>query len=930
MPSIIKLHFNPFFDLDIYFDFSLDQNKSSFNEDYVGMNGLLDRLELYLGCKARFSNDNKRVRLYREGISKVSDNNAFYHKSFVADPSGTASELLAWRDELILGGLNFGETDLPGRVADLARVEKEFTSNSYHAFAGTADRWRKVLEKISNGQNLPALEIEISFPGELRTGFEKSVIHALKKHSSVKITECEYDYEKHITGTDLGMLKEKVKQIINDSTGNSQLAKIKFKGDNSIRIFKGADPVELGYFLKEYLNSSGKENKTALTSGDNLNILSLLLESDGQPSPRIDSNPPEDAFLQIVKLIPACIWKPLDIHAFLELLLFPELPFDNFLAKRMARVISKKPGRMSEDWENEKAEWQKYMLEKKKIEDKKVKELIAEFASWTESKLFNESGEANQQALRHRITELYAKLGHWANRKHAVIKEKDNRVAVRYKLLYDICQEIIESVNNLISGDNIGKLRFQQMVKEALFSHAYTIKPADIGCIRYAANGFNLADSPGTLIYWNAIKNKAGSRMKWLPEETEWFGKHGISYSDPLLEHKRSFRADMECILRTRDEMTIVIPESSKGEEVETGAIYAVLSGLCENLYTVEFHVPEDAGKIKIGLQEKKMLKLPEMKEYWEIKHPALIRPRENESYSSLENLLYYPYAWVLNYHARIAPAITVSMTSDPALMGTLAHRFIELLAKDDAQLQMSETTIKDKLNAIFNDLLEKEGAILLLPERIKDKNYFLYQLEKAIPFFIQQCKENNWKEIRVEQTLEGKLGDIPVKSRADILLKKDNDKAVVDIKQFQSKKLQNLLETDGDIQLVLYSGLWAGYPNMARSAYFFVNKCKIMAKNDLAFRQAEIAGDHANDAEARNRETWIKMINTAKFRLEEIASGRIEAAEEMEIGGLSITGLRDARNLLDLPVQEKKSRKAPDLKKPKDYNDYSNLLKVN
>lgn len=102
------------------------------------------------------------------------------------------------------------------------------------------------------------------------------------------------------------------------------------------------------------------------------------------------------------------------------------------------------------------------------------------------------------------------------------------------------------------------------------------------------------------------------------------------------------------------------------------------------------------------------------------------------------------------------------------------------------------------------------------------------------------------------------------------------------------------------------------------------------MAKNDLAFRQAEIAGNHANNAEAVNRETWIKMINTAKYRLEEIASGKIEVAEEMEIAGLRITALRDVQYLLNLPVMDKKNRNAPEMKKPKDYNDYNNLLKVN
>lgn len=923
MQPILKLYFSPFYDLDYYIEYTKDINQSAFNEAYVGLNGLLDRLELFLGLKAKFSNENRRARLYREAMAKVGDKKAFYYQSFEADPAATACELLSWRDELTQGGLDFKRDGLPKRIADLAKIEHEFRTNGFSHYSGNSDRWQRVLKHLQANESLPKLEIVICFPQELLTGFEKSIITALSKNSSITIAEQGHSYDQDDVQSDLSAFKERVKQVIASEPSVDKFPKLKLRGDKSIRILKGADPVELGYLVKHYIKED-KSDYSALVSGGNLNLLSLLLESDGLPAPAIDSEPPEDPFLQIIRLVPSCIWKPLDTYVLLEFLLFPELPFDNFLGKMIAEVVSKKPGRMSEDWDKKKEAWYKYKTEKKKEEEKKVRTDLAEFNHWTEHVLYDEANETDQDAVKERIKDLYGKLGDWAHRKFQAIKKGENREETRYAMLHEICCEIIESVNNLPARQILHKLKLEQLISEAMLQNRYKIKKADRGSIQPVQCGFSLIDNPHRLVYWNAVSEKSSVRMKWLPQETDWFTSHGIHHLDPLREQKRTFRAGAECVLRTRDELILVIPESDKGEVVENGAVYALISGLCENITEIEFHFPEDAEKLKVKLETKKHLQLPEVKEYWNIKPSERISIRETESYSSLESLLYYPYAWVLNYHAGIAPAVTVSMTSDPALMGTLAHRFIELIVKDDPNLRLSEQAIKDRLNALFDEILEKEGALLLLPERIKDKNYFLWQLEKAIPYFIQQCRANNWKEIEVEKTLKGMLGEILVRSRADILLKKDKDKAVVDIKQFQSKKLLGQLETDNDLQLVLYSGLW-GQPNMARSAYFFVNKCKFAAKNDLAFREAEIVGEQANNAEDMNRETWIKMINTAKFRLQEIVAGRIEVAEDMEVSELDLTLQRESMNLLTLPLQDKSGKK-----KPREYNDYKNLIKVN
>ena len=95
-----------------------------FNQPVVGRLGFLSLLETYLGLAKPDVTSARRVAVY-SGLLRAHDNGGrFYSESFQADSIGTAARLLAWRDELRLGGWGGNaQPEHPLRLRELAAIE---------------------------------------------------------------------------------------------------------------------------------------------------------------------------------------------------------------------------------------------------------------------------------------------------------------------------------------------------------------------------------------------------------------------------------------------------------------------------------------------------------------------------------------------------------------------------------------------------------------------------------------------------------------------------------------------------------------------------------------------------------------------------------------------------------------------------------------
>jgi len=166
---ILKIFFNPAYDRGSWRP-APSPGKSEFNTQYVGIEGLMDILELRAGRKRVPVSQFELLSIYREALSMASEKNQkiFFNKSLALSPLSTAEQLLAWRNELILSGwtkdFNIPEGLTKGgkQILDgLAEVEK-LLPEDFRTCSDAIMSMIRDAEDISFGENLEVTVAESS------------------------------------------------------------------------------------------------------------------------------------------------------------------------------------------------------------------------------------------------------------------------------------------------------------------------------------------------------------------------------------------------------------------------------------------------------------------------------------------------------------------------------------------------------------------------------------------------------------------------------------------------------------------------------------------------------------------------------------------------------------------------------------------------
>ncbi|NJN35080.1 MAG: hypothetical protein HC817_13290 [Saprospiraceae bacterium] len=151
------------------------------------------------------------------------------------------------------------------------------------------------------------------------------------------------------------------------------------------------------------------------------------------------------------------------------------------------------------------------------------------------------------------------------------------------------------------------------------------------------------------------------------------------------------------------------------------------------------------------------------------------LSPRDEETLTSLEDLMYYPHKWVFRHKARLSKSSILTIAANNTLKGNLAHRYFELILKENFD-NWTRDDVDEWVNTESPRLLRKEAATLLMygyePERVQ----FVSQIKYAVWTLISFIQKNSWTVSGTEIDLSGKFGTLPVRGKADVVLQRQND----------------------------------------------------------------------------------------------------------------------------------------------------------
>jgi len=808
---------------------------------YAGPNKLLHWLEAQLGCSGYPNNTEYiRIELYRQSLGQVDA--AFYARSFEADRFATAEYLLQWRDELLLSGWNFEkDANIPPRLQTLAEVEfhfrKKINDPELSAMAmGYADRFEQVMQRI-NRVHIPLKKCCFYEPFELQRPYIQRFVRILRESNPAVIL-----------------------QWINPP--NAALAP-----EVDIMLLQCRRDSDASTFLAQTLRENQALIPTFLAPQSSLALEQSLL-SEGFAAMGIQSASLARPSLQILKLAPAFLWEPVDIFKIMEFLTLPLKPLDGGLGLEIARVMAEKPGFFSDTWFAAVFGYFETADAPEEARD--------QYEFWFDRKRY----PVDKSAPKRDAVILYTYLHEWAriyfeetgstNNSLLVLAEQARRIAA----LLDTLPE-----------QRITFLELERIVRTIFEASPIQLAPAEKGSFPFVHKPGAFATTVDTLIWWNFLSlHDTPTPDKWQTAERTWLLKQDILLQTPRQQSRLNQLLQLRPLQWTTKRLILVVPEQADGADVQPNLLLSDLEVvLGKNFKHSVFHIDRsnDRERLSMKLRLPKQIAVPvrtgrRSRPHVQVAMPERIEAPEYETATNLESLFYYPHRWFFRQKLRLYPSSLLRVTGDNTLLGSLAHRFFEKLLQEDI-LGLNRTEVQEWVDKQAETLLPREGATLLLYGREPERNAFLNRVKNAAWRLVALLRSNGWSVEQTEMNLEGAIGEVPVRGKADLVLVRGVEKAIIDLKWSGSSRRKELILNGEDLQLVLYARLLPPDEVWPHTAYFILEEGKIIARNAQAFKEAIVAGrggvDHVNVCTT----IFEKMERTYHWRMEQINRGMVE-----------------------------------------------------
>ncbi len=858
---------------------------------YFGPKGLLFMLESHLGLIGHpVNNEYLRIEQYRQAILKhlTFHESPFYKASFDADNFATATELLSRRDELLLAGWDFEKrNNLPVRLRVLSEIEQIFAQppseeEVVSLSPGYADRFIDVLEKLVNRSH-PIRQVLLNEPLEILPFYFQRLFKQLQ-NTAIHESDNEQDflvYQSKKEPTKLPLEANNENDLTDLQKFQSRLlnpagtqGKFRLQNDGSLLLLKSKRGSDAAAYLAKLLKINKGFRPACLVPEKN-RALDIALVQEGLPSLGIQSASLARPTLQILKLVTVFLWNPIDPFKILEFVSLSVKPLADDLATAIANQMARTPGLNGEGW---------FIVINRYFEELKERastdpninagKIEKQFDFWFNRRRYDMS----QTVPKKEVIEIFSYLEEWAFKKFDEGGGKNNSLLVLSEQSKRI-KELLEALPEI----ELTYLELERIVRTIYEPTPIVFQECEVGHLPHVLHNSAIIQAVKDLLWWNFSQNEPVHFFsRWYQKERSYFKILNIQLETPERENDLLIWQRSRPVLNTSERLLLVMPEIVDGSEVHPHPLFGDLEASFEDLGPITLEIDSTKGKQQF---EKHFLlpreikiehrQLGKPKPFLKISNLEKLAQREHETLTSLETLFYYPYQWVFKYKIKLHKSSILSVVQDNTLMGNLAHRFFEKLFAQDVS-GWGRPQVEKWIDDQAGKLLAREGAVLLMYGREPEKVAFINRVKYAAWSMVSLIQENHWKVKQTEMDLGGKFLDKPVKGIADLVLEKDGELSVIDLKWRGAARRERIIRNEEDLQLVLYAKLLTEDNTWAHTAYFIMENGKLIARNNLAFKNITAVTPESDHLEINER-ILTKMETTYQWRMKQIQKGEIE-----------------------------------------------------
>ena len=865
---------------------------------------LLGNLELQLGLPRPARSEAVRVQRWsrRMAALEAARPGRFYARSYALDSLGTATTLLAWRDDLVLAGWNEGAIPSGGeRLDTLAEL-----ATGSDLPPGKADRLCRVEKELGlcGERLLDAVllaEARALWPGRWQRVF------ALLEGAGARVGTVDASFEPATGDSDLARLQALLRAGGKAPSG--------LRGDGSIVVLRAETSWELGDAAAALLRAWDDPSTAIVRSGE-ARPLDHALTAQGLASQGLDETSAWRPALQLLPLAVEMAFEPRDPYRVLELLTLSVGPFQGIVGRELASALAEAPGIGGPAWREAKEEIANVTRTKSireaessgvapaeaaRLAEERVLARLARIATWLE-----EPGhDGTKGAPRGALLAVADRVRTWlrqrlaATQKTADSEVEDSGLAARVGILgtaFAQAQAFHEALSHE-SRETLDLVDARLLVEQVSSGHTLALTIERAGRIDAVDSPAALRRARDVVVWWHCV-----SGTEWRPSARPWrraeesaMRDAGILLPDPAERLTAEARSWHQVVLAARKRLVLAMPRWACGEPLDPHPVWheiaARLGATTADLARVTLdardllagRVSALGGAVLPAVMDFGSLTLPPAPSEWRL-DPTHLGASAKHSASSLEALVGCPLQWVLKYAGDLRTGALDSIASGPLLYGKLGHRLFEEVNRSGGLAKPG--ALQEGIQSSLDRLLREEAAVLLRPGMTFELAQLRDQLAHGVTQLAEVLAESKLTVVGVEVAIDAPWRTRVLRGRLDLLLRDETGRDVVLDLKWGRSRYHELLETGRATQLAVYARARQAATKakeMPAAAYFSLSRGVLLATRGAPFaRFTPIDGPSLAD-------TWTKLERTADLVEQTLLAGRVP-----------VTGVRGSLPLIE------------------------------
>lgn len=752
------------------------------NELRGGPETLLGWMETQLGLACPNTHKANRVTEYACALDAVPD--ASFSTSMTTDRWATASELLSRRDELLLAGWDEADRDsLPPLVRDLSHAAQGRT----FIFPGEAERLRRVLSALEQGQTLPAHLCVLSDAPEVWPVLWRAVL--------AKLTTAAPD-ERHSLASEGTALRSA--QAIVRGLGSANLVQ-----EQSFRYVVTRSETAACEFVAASLAATAEilPDTVVYCEDDHVALrLDACLKRIGFPTTGASALSRAHPALQVLPLSLSLCWEPVDPQALLGFLTLPINPLPRRVAARLADSLAEEPGLGSGKWEEAVSE----LCSTANDPDGKIR---GRLDAWLMCERVARGSVISSEMIGKRC----GLVAQWATGR--ALHLADNPLTpLELVLALQIAAGQATLLGQLVQsqGAEVSEPQLARLLDEALSIGIETTPciEAEGGPMRVRSLAEIVA--PCKRLIWLGLGTADAPSCRWTASQLSQLRAAGLDLDDGSRQLKALRSAEANGFASVEESfLAVLIPKDLEQRWHPLWlAIRTVLQD-CDSPPVLEDLIAANDGDAlapaRFSISEQNIQPPQKPRPLWTLP-PGHLRDRATVSATELQDRLACPLKWVLNHQAKLRPSRIADLPDTHQLKGTFCHRVLERVFGAGGPLPSVDEAVA-RVGGVFEERLPLDAAPLAQADRLIERQKLRDELLSATRVLVEALSSGGYHivgiEVDVSKDAFGKTlnGSIDCVAASD-----DGSEAIIDFKYAGRNKYRDMISDGKAVQLATYA----------------------------------------------------------------------------------------------------------------------------